>query len=232
MDLIELLSLFAGLMTMSAPITQAWKTWRRRDYEGLSAGSYLLLLCLGTLAVLIGIQYGIVTMIVLNSIGLSANLLMMWMISRKTLGAYLISLGTVLLVLDLAAPWFVAALLTPRWVQQVAFVYGIFAAATFMPQVLLTRKSRVVSALSIINLILFASGMAIWIVVSVLLGNYSLIFWNAILLLMLFELLRLKIVIDAENRTTAAGGTIAPLKGQRNSALAFSPSRSSSSIEP
>lgn len=210
MDLIELLSLFAGLMTMSAPITQAWKTWRSRNYEGLSAGSYLLLLCLGTLAVLIGIQYGIVSMTVLNSVGLSANVLMMWMISRKTLGVYVISLGTVLLVLGLAAPWFIAALLTPRWVEQIAFVYGIFAAATFLPQVLLTHKSRVVSALSIFNLILFASGMAIWIVVSILLGNYSLIFWNAILLLMLLELLRLKIVIEAENRSRAAEGAVAP----------------------
>lgn len=206
MDWIELLSLVAGLMTTGAPIAQAVKTFRSRDYSGLSVGSYLLLLCLGSFAVLIGVQYRIVSMTALNAAGLCANLLIMLMISRRTLFLFILMVGGLLVGGALIAPSLLSDLLTTRWAEQVAFIYGLIAAATFLPQLLMTRRTRVVSSLSIANLALFAGGMAMWIIVSVLIGNYSLIFWNVILLLMICELLRLKITIEARSPTRSPSG--------------------------
>lgn len=196
MDMIEWLSLVAGLMTTGAPMTQALKTFRTRNYTGLSVGSYFLLLGLGTFAVLVGIQYGIVSMTTLNAIGLSANMLIMLMLSRFVLAAFVLGLAAMAGIAWLVAPSLLTDLFTTRWAEQVAFIYGIIAAATFLPQVLLTRRTRVVSALSVVNLALFAGGMVIWIGVSIMLGNYSLTGWNIILLLMISELLRLKITVE------------------------------------
>jgi uncharacterized protein with PQ loop repeat len=191
--IVEILSLLAGLMTSGAPLAQAFKTFRTRDVAGLSVGSYLLLLCLGTSTVLIGVQYKIMAMIILNSLGLATNLAIMSILSRRTLlmffGAIagLVSAGLIL------APGFIPALLTQRWAEQVAFIYGLLAAATFLPQILLTRRTRLVSSLSLPYLALLSGGMVLWTVNSIILGNYSLTFWNAILLLMSLELTRLKI---------------------------------------
>src|SRR3546814_13842550 len=92
----------------------------------------------------------------------------------------------------MVAPWFIPALLTVRWAEQVAFIYGILAAATFLPQILLTRRTRHVSSLSLPYLILLSSGMVLWTINSIILRNYSLTFWNMILQLIALELLRLQ----------------------------------------
>jgi MtN3 and saliva related transmembrane protein len=202
MDLIELLSLIAGLMTTGAPIMQVIKTVRSRDYAGLSVGSYLLLLCLGSFTVLIGIQYKIVAMIVLNSISLFANMVMMLILSRMTLAAFLLTLGVAALVSSLVAPWFLPLLFTPHWGEQVAFVYGLVSAAAFLPQLILTHRTRIVSSFSAFYLMLLAGGMILWVIVATMLGNYSLTFWNFVLFVMVAELLRLKVV--GERRSRAA----------------------------
>jgi uncharacterized protein with PQ loop repeat len=212
MDMIEWLSLVAGLMTTGAPITQALKTFRTRNYTGLSVESYLLLLCLGTFAVLVGVQYGILTMTTLNAIGLSANMLIMLMLSRTILAAYLLTLAALAGMSWLVVPSLFLDLFTTRWAEQVAFIYGVIAAATFLPQVLLTRRTRVVSALSVVNLALFAGGMVIWIGVSIMLGNYSLTGWNIILLFMISELLRLKITVERHQDVAANADTLASSK--------------------
>lgn len=190
-------------MTSGAPLAQAFKTFRTRDVEGLSVGSYLLLLCLGSTTVLIGIQYGIMAMIILNSVGLATNLAIMSLLSRRAL----LMFGGVLTSLVVAglmfAPGFIPALLTPRWAEQVAFTYGLLAAATFLPQIMLTRRTRLASSLSLPYLALLSGGMVLWTINSIILGNYSLTFWNAILLLMSLELVRLKIACSRDKRASA-----------------------------
>lgn len=47
--------------------------------------------------------------------------------------------------------------------------------------------------------------MIIWIVVCVLLGNWSLIFWNSVLLLMVADLLRLKLTLGRAHQDTGNG---------------------------
>src|SRR3546814_12362790 len=76
-------------MTSGAPLAQAFKTFRTRDIEGLSVGSYLLLLCMGSFTILIGVQYKIIAMILLNSLGLIAYLAIMSLLSRLVLFSFL-----------------------------------------------------------------------------------------------------------------------------------------------
>ncbi len=212
MELIELLSLIGGLMTMSAPAMQALKTITTRNVEGLSVSSYVMLMVLGTFAVLIGLQYQIVAMTTLNALGWSFNIIILWLISRKALIGYFAALAAAAGLCWLFAPWFLEGLFTTRWAEPVAFVYGLVASAAFLPQVLMTRRTRQVSALSLPNLLLFTGGMVVWLVVCVLLGNWSLTIWNGMLFLMILELLRLKITVERSDRraAVAAGEPVTP----------------------
>lgn len=213
MDYIEILSLVGGLMTSGAPVAQAFKTFRSRDVAGLSVGTYLLLLFLVAFGILIGVQYSIVTMILLNSIGLIANMLILYLISKRALAGFVLTWVLFWLLGSLIAPLFISKLLTTAWAEQVAFIYGIIAATTFLPQVLLTHRTRNASALSLYTLILFCVGMVLWIIISVLVNNYSLIFWNVILFLMLLELLRLKLTLPdkKDSAVSSDAPTTAPL---------------------
>lgn len=201
--MVEILSFFAGIMTSGAPLAQAFETFRTRDIAGLSVRSYLLLLCMGSFTVLIGVQYTVFAMIFLNSIGLIANFFIMFLLSRRVLFALVFVIMAFVVVSFLAVPWFIPELLTLRWAEQVAFIYGLLAAATFLPQILLTRRTRIVSSLSVHYLLLLSGGMILWTINSIILGNYSLTFWNGVLLLMSLELLRLKITCDTDQRRTA-----------------------------
>lgn len=195
MQLTEILSLVGGLMTMAAPAAQAVKTIRTRHIEGLAVSSYVMLLVLGCFAVLIGFQYQVFFMILLNAIGTFFNVCILFMLSKRALALFALALAAFVGVGLLVAPWFMAGLVTTRWAEPIGFIYGLVAAGTFMPQVWLTWKTRSVEALSLPNLILFSTGMTVWIVVATLLHNWSLILWNGILFLMITELLRMKIVV-------------------------------------
>ncbi|MFG6284562.1 PQ-loop domain-containing transporter [Sphingomonas sp. S6] len=195
MGLVEPLSLVAGTMTMSAPGIQAWKTLRTRDVTGLSTGSYVLLVLLNMLSTLIGVQYGVVAMIVLNGLTLMFYAATLFLISRAAMGAVFGVVGTGITLLAIAAPTVLADLLTTRWAEATGFIYGLAACFSFLPQVVMTHRTRNVSALALGNLALIVAGMTIWIVVCALLGNWSLIFWNSVLLLMVAELLRLKLTL-------------------------------------
>lgn len=196
MKLVEILSLLAGLMTMAAPGAQAVKTIRSRETAGLSVGSYVLLLCLGFMGILLGVQYRIVAMTALNALNTSFNLIILYLISRRKLALLLTTLLATIGIAALTAPWFLEGLVTTRWSEPFAFVYGLVGASTFLPQVLLTRRTRIVAAISLSNLLLMTFGIMAWIVVAVLLHNWSLSFWNSLLLLMVIELLRLKIMVE------------------------------------
>src|SRR3546814_9966749 len=127
----------------------------------------------------------------------------MSLLSRRVLFSCLAAIAGFVGISFMVAPWFIPALLTVRWAEQVAFIYGILAAATFLPQILLTRRTRHVSSLSLPYLILLSSGMVLWTINSIILRNYSLTFWNMILLLMALELLRLKVTCGRSEEHTS-----------------------------
>ena len=207
MHVVDILSLIGGLMTMSAPVMQAIRTIRSRETEGLAVSSYVLLVCLGCFAVLIGFQYKGPFIILPNAIGTAFNVAILFMISRRALAGFALALAAFIGGGLLVAPAFMHDLVTTRWAEQVAFVYGLVSAGTFLPQVLLTWKTRQVSALSLPNLALFSVGMIVWIMVAVLLHNWSLILWNSCLFVMITALLVMKIVFE---RAAAQAGAPPP----------------------
>jgi uncharacterized protein with PQ loop repeat len=161
MGLVEPLSLVAGTMTMSAPGIQAWKTLRTRDVTGLSTGSYVLLVLLNMLSTLIGVQYGVVAMIVLNGLTLMFYAATLFLISRAAMGAVFGVVGTGITLLAIAAPTVLADLLTTRWAEATGFIYGLAACFSFLPQVVMTHRTRNVSALALGNLALIVAGMIV-----------------------------------------------------------------------
>lgn len=180
-------------MTTAAPTVQAFKTYRSGEIESLSSFSYMLLLALGSLATLIGVQYGVFFMAALNTIALVANMLIMALLSRRLLTGFLLTLSVCFALTATFAPWALRTLVTTKWAEQVGFLWGVLAVTTFLPQVLTTRRTRSVAALSLGYLSLFTAGMVVWIIVAMILGSVSLVIWNTILGLMIAELLRLKL---------------------------------------
>src|SRR3546814_19036644 len=81
-------------------------------------------LCMGSFTILIGVQYKIIAMILLNSLGLIAYLAIMSLLSRRVLFSFLAAIAGFVGISFMVAPWFIPALLTVRWAAQVAFKIG------------------------------------------------------------------------------------------------------------
>jgi uncharacterized protein with PQ loop repeat len=196
MKSVEVLSLLAGLFTMVAPGAQALKTLRARQITGLSLESYVLYVIYGVMGVVIGVQYGVVAITAMNALQTIFNAAVLYLISRRAL-ALLVGSAVVLIGLAaIVAPWFLQGLVGTRWSEPFAFAYGLVGASTYIPQVLLTRRTRAAAAISLPNVLLMTLGMICWVIVAVLLHNWSLTFWNGLVLLVTAELLRLKLVLD------------------------------------
>src|SRR3546814_4111479 len=80
---------------------------------------------MGSCTILNGVQYKIIAMILLNSLGLIAYLAIMSLLSRRVLFSFLAAIAGFVGISFMVAPWFIPALLTVRWAEQVAFIYGI-----------------------------------------------------------------------------------------------------------
>src|ERR1700728_345477 len=170
---------------MLGTAAQAIAMIRRRDAHGVSASTYALLVVLGLFNILIGVQYKIISMTVLTIMIFVCNCTILFLISCR---AFFILFGSFAVVAVLSvtfAPTFVADLRTHRWSEQVGFAYGLVASAAFFPQVLLTWRTRDVAAIAFSNYLLLSIAMVPLTVVSVLVRNWSLTFWNAVLTLLL-----------------------------------------------
>jgi uncharacterized protein with PQ loop repeat len=191
---IEALSLVAFVLLMLGTAAQVIAMIRRRDAHGVSASTYALLVALGLFNFLIGLQYMIISMMAITIITFTCNCIILFLVSRRV---FILLLGGVAAAAILAfvfAPTFVMELRTDRWSEQVGFAYGVVASAAFLPQVVLTRRTRNVAAIALSNYLLLSVGMVLLTAVSVLLRNWSLIFWNVVLTLSVMEMLRLKIM--------------------------------------
>jgi uncharacterized protein with PQ loop repeat len=191
---IEALSLVAFILFMLGTGAQVIAMIRKRNAHGVSASTYALLVVLGLFNILIGVQYKIISMTVLTVMIFICNCTILFLISRRVLFILIGSFAVIAILSVTFAPTFVAALRTHRWSEQVGFAYGVVASAAFFPQVLLTRRTRDVSAIAFSNYLLLSIAMVLLVVVSILVRNWSLSFWNIVLTLSLVEMLRLKIV--------------------------------------
>jgi uncharacterized protein with PQ loop repeat len=211
---IEALSLAAFALLMVGTAAQVLAMIRRRDTHGVSASTYALLVALGLFNFLIGLQYMIVSMMAITIITFTCNCIILFLISRRVFVLLLGSFAAVAILALVFAPTFVAELRTHRWSEQVGFAYGLVASAAFMPQVLLTRRTRNVAAIALSNYLFLSIGMVLLTAVSVLLHNWSLIFWNIVLTLSVMEMLRLKI---AGSRVRVVGIEAASARWSRTS---------------
>lgn len=210
----EALSLVAFILLMLGTAAQAIAMIRRRDAHGVSASTYALLVALGLFNFLIGLQYMIISMMAITIITFTCNCVILFLISRRVFGLLLGGVAAAAILAFLFVPTFMGELRTHRWSEQVGFAYGLVASAAFLPQVVLTHRTRNVAAIALSNYLFLSMGMVLLTAVSVLLRNWSLIFWNTVLTLSVMEMLRLKI---AGPRMPPGGIEGAPTRWSRTS---------------
>jgi MtN3 and saliva related transmembrane protein len=76
------------------------------------------------------------------------------------------------------------------WVSALA---AILTTAAFVPQALHIIRHRETKAISLVMYIAFASGVALWLVFGVLIGNWAIIVSNAITLVLTLAIVGMKI---------------------------------------
>ena len=76
------------------------------------------------------------------------------------------------------------------WVSALA---AILTTAAFVPQALHIIRHRETKAISLMMYVAFASGVALWLVFGVLIGNWAIIVSNAITLVLTLAIVSMKI---------------------------------------
>ncbi|MEZ0282227.1 SemiSWEET transporter [Methyloceanibacter sp.] len=76
------------------------------------------------------------------------------------------------------------------WVSALA---AILTTAAFVPQALHIIRHRETKAISLVMYVAFASGVALWLVFGVLIGNWAIIISNAITLALTLAIVGMKI---------------------------------------
>ena len=78
----------------------------------------------------------------------------------------------------------------------VGYFAGFLTTVSFVPQVLKTWKSKSASDLSLGMFSAFSLGVLCWLIYGVLLGEFPMIFWNAVTLTLALALLVMKLKFD------------------------------------
>lgn len=194
MILAQSVSLLASILCTVAPALQVIHILQTRSVEGLSVLTCVALVVGNCLAILIGIQYDLGPTLAIMVTSLVIQSVMLHLVSLR---ASLVTWGSSILTVAgvaLLTPGFGAYMLTTRYNEQVAFAWGIIAATTFIPQVIVTRKTRQTQNLAWLTVITFAIGFTLWTTFAVMVGNWSLMLWCGILTMSVFELARLKLM--------------------------------------
>lgn len=76
------------------------------------------------------------------------------------------------------------------WVSALA---AVLTTAAFVPQALHIIRHRETKAISLVMYVAFASGVALWLVFGVLIGNWAIIISNAITLVLTLAIVGMKI---------------------------------------
>ncbi|HVQ11607.1 MAG TPA: SemiSWEET transporter [Methyloceanibacter sp.] len=76
------------------------------------------------------------------------------------------------------------------WVSAIA---AVLTTAAFVPQALHIIRHRETKAISLVMYVAFASGVALWLVFGVLIGNWAIIVSNAITLVLTLAIVGMKL---------------------------------------
>lgn len=194
MQLTETISLLAAVLVTIAPALQVLHIIRTGSKEGLSVLTSIALVVSNCLALLLGIQYQLGSTIIIMALTLLLQAIMLHLVSSRVSLAVWGGVLALILGAELLAPQFAADILTTRYNEQVAFIWGVIAAPTFIPQVLAVRKTRQTESLSLMTIICFAVGFTLWVAFAWLVKNWSLLLWFGIMTISVYELLRIKLV--------------------------------------
>ena len=92
----------------------------------------------------------------------------------------------------------------PYWHDWVGFAAATLTTASFLPQALLTLRTRDVSGLSLGMYSAFPVGVALWLVFGLYLGSWPIIVSNVVTLGLAIVILATKISVEREQRRAAA----------------------------
>jgi uncharacterized protein with PQ loop repeat len=191
---IRTITLIASTLGVIGPAAQLLHMLKSKSTKGLSATTFTILTVTFMLSLLLGIQYKIGP-----ALGLAAtSVVIKWVVLARirwgnALALLMVAALAVLLVTR-GPPVIAQAVLSTRYSELVAFTWGLLFAITFVPQVLVTRRSRNTRNLSLIMLVLSMGSVLLWILFAGLVSNYSMSFWLVIVLISLVELVRLKVL--------------------------------------
>jgi uncharacterized protein with PQ loop repeat len=204
---IRAVTLIASSLGVVGPAAQLLHVLRSKSTQGLSRTTFTILTVTFMLSLLLGIQYKVGPALVLAT----ASVVIKWMVLariswRNALVLLLIAAMAVAIVM-LSPPLIAQTVLSQRYSELVAFAWGLLFAITFIPQVLVTRRSRNTRNLSLIMLTLSVGSVSLWTLFAVLVSNYSMLFWLIIVLISLVELVRLKL-LEASSAAVVSSSSV------------------------
>lgn len=88
----------------------------------------------------------------------------------------------------------------------IGFAAAALTTGSFVPQALLTLRTRDVSGISLGMYSSFTAGVALWLAYGVALGEWPIVAANAVTLALAGTILTTKIVVDRKNRRLQGGG--------------------------
>lgn len=77
--------------------------------------------------------------------------------------------------------------------QAIGFLAGLFATAAFIPQVLRAWRTQSTRDLSLLTIVAFTTGVALWIAYGVLIHSLPIIIWNVVTLFLNLGILAAKL---------------------------------------
>ncbi len=80
-----------------------------------------------------------------------------------------------------------------NFIEMIGFMAATLSTAAFVPQVIKTYRSKSAKDLSLGMFLIFTTGIILWLVYSVMINKYPMIFANAVTLILSFTLLYFKL---------------------------------------
>lgn len=91
----------------------------------------------------------------------------------------------------------------PNWAEALGYIAALLTTSSFMPQALLTLRTRDVSGISLAMYSAFTAGVAMWLAYGVAIGEWPVIVANAVTLALAATILAIKLSVERERRAAA-----------------------------
>ena len=191
---VRTITFLASSLGVVGPAAQLWRVLQTRSTQGLSRTTFTILTVVFMLSLLLGIQYRIGPALALAA----ASLVIKWLVLaridwRHAAVLFAVAMLAVLVVV-FGPPVVAEAVLSTRYSELVAFTWGMLFSITFVPQAVLTHRTRHTHNLSLLMLLLSVGSVSLWMLFAFLVTNYSMLSWLAVVLIALLDLARLKLM--------------------------------------